>query len=165
MGSVNGFTHTWFGHDVSIYFFFFSSRRRHTRCSRDWSSDVCSSDLYQEKRMYEEAITELQTALNVTGRHDFSVASLGYTYGVLGKRGEARKLLNELMERAERRYVSPYSIAHIYIGLGERDQAFEWLRKGSESHDEWMGWLKVDPKLDSLRSDPRFADLARRVGL
>jgi tetratricopeptide (TPR) repeat protein len=148
------------------YFFYFAHRydqaiEQFNKTGDHWGLGWA----YEEKGMYEEAITELQTSLKVTGRHDFSVASLGYTYGVFGKKGEARKLLEELMKRAEQRYVSPYSTAYIYTSLGEMDRAYECLGEGYKSHDPWMIWLKVDPKLDSLRSDPRFTDLVRRVGL
>jgi len=66
---------------------------------------------------------------------------------------------------SKRRYVSPYFVALIYTGLGEEDQAFAWLQKAHEDRWGWLAYLKMDPRLDSLRADPRFADLARRIGL
>jgi len=97
-------------------------------------------------------------------RDDVSIASLGHAYATSGKKGEAQKLLDELKTRSKQRYVSPYLIAFPYIGLGDREQALAWLEKGYESHDQWMIWLRSDPKLDSLRSDSRFTELLRRVG-
>ena len=64
-----------------------------------------------------------------------------------------------------RRYVSPYFMALIHAGLGEKSAAFKWLDKAYEERNEWLVWLKVDPKLDGLRDDARFADLLHRVGL
>jgi tetratricopeptide (TPR) repeat protein len=120
---------------------------------------------YQEKKMYEEAIAELQKARRQRTGEDLVIASLGYAYAASGKKGEAQKLLDELQEQSRQRYVSPYLIAYLSLALGKRDEALAWLEKGYESHDQWMMWLKSDPKLDNLRSDPRFADLMRRVGL
>jgi hypothetical protein len=115
--------------------------------------------------MYDEAIAEYQAQSRLTQPDDVAIASLGHTYGVVGIPVEARKLLDELEERSKRRFVSPYLMAYPCLGLGDRDQALAWLEKAYESRDQWMVWLKSDPKLDSLRTDPRFADLLRRVGL
>jgi hypothetical protein len=114
--------------------------------------------------MYDEAIVALEGQPRATQVDDAVIASLGLTYGVTGRKADAQKLLDELKERSRRRIVSPYLISYPCIGLGDRDQAFTWLEKAYESRDQWMGWLKSDPKLDSLRPDPRFADLMRRVG-
>jgi len=66
---------------------------------------------------------------------------------------------------AERRYISPYSIAVIYLGLGDKEQAFAWLNRAYQERDNWLNYLKVEPRLDPLRSDTRFANLLRRVRL
>jgi hypothetical protein len=73
--------------------------------------------------------------------------------------------LNELQEISKQRYVSSASIAMTYAALGDKDQAFAWLEKADKAHDALLARLKVDPRFDILRSDPRFADLARRMGL
>ena len=86
-------------------------------------------------------------------------------YAVSGRRIEALKVLDELNELSKRRYVSSYRVAAIHLGLGEKEQAFEWLERAYEEHDAWLVWLKVDPVLDDLHADPRFTDLVRRVGL
>ena len=75
------------------------------------------------------------------------------------------KVLDELRELSKRRYVSSYRVAAIHLGLGETERAFEWLERAVEEHDAWLVWLKVDPVLDDLRPDPRFADLVERIGL
>ena len=93
------------------------------------------------------------------------VASLSHAYAVAGKRGEAVKLLAELQEQSKREYVSPYGMAIGYIGLREKGQAFEWLEKAFAERAGWLVLLKVEPRFDSLRADPRFADLVQRIGL
>lgn len=75
------------------------------------------------------------------------------------------KLLTELKSPSKRNYVFPSSVALIYAGLGEKDRALEWLEKGYREHDAGLVYLKIEPGFDPLRSDPRFKDLVRRVGL
>ncbi|HZO07049.1 MAG TPA: hypothetical protein VFB52_11740, partial [Solirubrobacterales bacterium] len=82
-----------------------------------------------------------------------------------GRRGEALRIINELEGQAARRQVSPVYIAKIYAGLGDKDRAFEWLRRGYAERSDHLVSLRVDPAYDSLRSDPRFVDLLRSVGL
>ncbi|MGD1146850.1 MAG: hypothetical protein ABR961_02725 [Thermoanaerobaculaceae bacterium] len=93
------------------------------------------------------------------------MTALGYAYGLAGKKGEARALLDDLLALAKHRYVSSYYVAGVFIGLGDRDGAFEWLGRACDERASLLGALKVDPGFDSLRSDPRFAALLSRVGL
>jgi len=88
---------------------------------------------------------------------------LGNTYARAGKRAEAQQMILKLKEGIQRGKKGTYEIALIYAGLGEKDQAFEWLEEAYEAHDTGMCFLKVDPPLDPLRSDPRFQDLLRRM--
>jgi hypothetical protein len=74
-------------------------------------------------------------------------------------------LIEELKQLSKKQYVSPYDIATIYAGLGEKDRALEWLQKAYQDRDGWLTQLKVDPIFDALRSDQRFQDLMRQVGL
>jgi hypothetical protein len=74
-------------------------------------------------------------------------------------------LIDELKQLSSQGYVGPTSLALIYAGLGDKDQAFAWLDKGYQWHSFQMQWLGVEPRWDNLRSDPRFADLLRRLGL
>ena len=94
-----------------------------------------------------------------------AVADLGQVYARTGNRSEAQKALAELQEQSKQRYISPAVIALIYAALGDKDQAFAWLEKSVEEHDLTTARLKVDQRFDPLRSDPRFAELVRRVGL
>ncbi|MBA2731692.1 MAG: protein kinase [Acidobacteria bacterium] len=120
---------------------------------------------YVEKGMYEEAITEINKAITLSESSTRMTATLGYAYAVAGKRDEAQKVIVELQEQSKRRYVPPYFIAVVYSGLGEKEQAFEWLEKAYQERHPYLTLLKVEPVFDKLRSDPRFADLIRRVGL
>ena len=119
---------------------------------------------YTQKSMFSEAIAEFLKVIAILGRDPGALAALGYTYGVAGDKTEAEKLLDELKEQSQRRYVAPYRVALICIGLGEKDQAFEWLEKGCEEHDLGLACLKVEAMADSLRSDPRYDELLGRVG-
>jgi tetratricopeptide (TPR) repeat protein len=92
-------------------------------------------------------------------------SDLGHAYAVAGKRQEAIKILDELKELSSQRYIRPYGFAVLYAGLGENEQAFEWLNKALEDRDPFVSNLAVEPRLNPLRSNPRFNDLLRRVGL
>ncbi|MGH9941886.1 MAG: protein kinase domain-containing protein [Pyrinomonadaceae bacterium] len=120
---------------------------------------------YEQERMYEEAISATQQAVALSSGYTLFKASLGHIYGMAGQRGEAQRLLNELRERSNREYVSPVAVALIHTGLGDRDQAFAWLEKAYQEHDTILVYYLRDPQLEGLQSDPRFADLLRRVGL
>jgi TolB-like protein/DNA-binding winged helix-turn-helix (wHTH) protein/Flp pilus assembly protein TadD len=119
---------------------------------------------YVQKEMYEEAIAELQEAVALGGVDGPSTytAMLAYAYAVSGRKTEARKILNELKQQMKQRHVSPFNIAEIHTGLGEKDRAFEWLEKAYEERDEDLIWFR-DPILDPLRDDPRFHSLLRRM--
>jgi TolB-like protein/DNA-binding winged helix-turn-helix (wHTH) protein/Tfp pilus assembly protein PilF len=116
---------------------------------------------YVQMGRYTEAIAAFQKA-----RHDggsLVAAQLGHAFAVSGRRGEAVRTLKELKESSKQKYVPPFDIALIYIGLGEKDHAFEWLHKSDAERSRDMAFLEVDPVFDPLRSDPRFTDLLRRV--
>jgi len=119
---------------------------------------------YEQKAMYAEAVAELSKAADLSNGSAQMKATLAHAYA-MAKNPEARKILLELEEAAEQRYVSPYDIATIYAALGEKDQAFAWLEKAYEERSGWLAYLQVNPILDNLRPDPRFASLVRRIGL
>jgi TolB-like protein/DNA-binding winged helix-turn-helix (wHTH) protein/Tfp pilus assembly protein PilF len=120
---------------------------------------------YEQKSMTEKAIDELKKAVSLSGGSSLYVSSLAHAYAIAGRRSEAEMLLRQLNERAQNTYVPSFHIAIIYAGLGQKHQALVWLEKGYQERSTWMVWLRVDPRLDVLRSDPRFQDLLRRVGL
>ena len=119
---------------------------------------------YEMKGSLEEALAEYQKARQLTDDPRM-LAMLGHGLAVSGKRDEALRTLDQLKEMAKERYVQAYSLTIVYVGLGEKDQALQWLERDYQDRAVDMLSLKVDPLLDSLRSDPRFADLVRRVGL
>ena len=120
---------------------------------------------YVYKGMYEEAIAEYQRMTELSGSSaDKPIMLLAHAYAASGRRDQARDILDRLKEQSQRGYVSPYAIAEIHAALGEKDQAFEWLEKAYEVRSSDMRFLKVGMYMDSLRLDPRFADLLRRVG-
>jgi TolB-like protein/DNA-binding winged helix-turn-helix (wHTH) protein len=121
---------------------------------------------YEQKGMYNEAIAEFKKAIPLTAGSESSLskAGLGHVYGLSGKKNEARTLLDELKQISAQEFLPATSVALIYAGLGEKDQAFVWLDKGFEQRAFQLQWIKLDPRWDSLRSDPRFQDLTRRMG-
>jgi len=123
---------------------------------------------YEQKGMYEEAITASGTALLGVGQSREKVTKitteLRRVYKASGPRGYWQKRLDFAKEESKQRPMS-LEIAHLHTRLGENEQAFAWLDKAYEEHDMWLSTLKADPKWDSLRSDPRFQDLLRRVGI
>jgi tetratricopeptide (TPR) repeat protein len=91
------------------------------------------------------------------------IACLGEAYAAAGDWENAQKILRELQELSQQRYVTPYGVGRIYAALGENDQALHWLETAYRGRDAWMIFMKIDPRFDDLRSDPRFQDLMRRV--
>jgi tetratricopeptide (TPR) repeat protein len=122
---------------------------------------------YEQKGMYSEAIAGFKKAIPLMTGSEWALTRGGLThlYAITGKHSEALAMLDELRQLSTREYVPAPSMAIAYAGLGEQDQAFAWLEKGYEEHAFQMQWLTVEPRWDSLRSDPRFKDLVRRIGL
>ncbi len=120
---------------------------------------------YALNKQFEQAIAASQKAVDVSQRAPGALGMLGMVYALAGQKDEANKILNELLELNKRRYVTPAALANLYIGLDNKDQAFFWLEKAFQERSNYLAYLKVFPILDPLRSDPRFADLVRRVGL
>ncbi|MGH9956312.1 MAG: tetratricopeptide repeat protein, partial [Pyrinomonadaceae bacterium] len=98
---------------------------------------------YEQKGMYREAISDFQKAVKLSGS-PLILALLGHAYAVSGQKAEAQRVLDELRNLQERRFVSPYTVAAIYAGLGEKDQSFKWLERAYEERDIWLMNLKVD---------------------
>ena len=119
---------------------------------------------YEQKQMYDDAIAEYTTAIELSGGSLEARASLAHSYARAGRRDRALRILEELSEQSPRRYVSPYDLAIINLGLGEREKAIVWLEQACDEHAGWMVYLTLDPRLDSVRPDPRFKEFLRRVG-
>lgn len=125
---------------------------------------VALGESYLQKGMYGEAIVEVNKALGLDG-DTRTIAILGYAYALAGKHDEARKLLSQLEELSKRKYVPTFFIAIIYVGLGEKDRAFEWLDKAYQERNANLVNLNVQPIFDPIRLEPRFGNLLRKVGL
>ncbi len=120
---------------------------------------------YLQKGMYAEAIAALRQALNSLEQDPEIEGELGHALGVAGRRAEALAMLEGLRHLSATRYVSPYSVALVHAGLGDRDEALAWLDKAYAERSDYMPYLRLEPMLDGLRSDHRFAALVGRVGL
>ncbi len=121
---------------------------------------------YVTKGMYQRAIAELQKALILNARDSFILGALAHAYARAGQREEALKLVGELKRiETDRGSIPTFSFIWAYAGLQDKNQAFAWLERSYQERRDRMVWLNVDPLLDPLRSDPRFHDLVRRVGL
>jgi TolB-like protein/DNA-binding winged helix-turn-helix (wHTH) protein/Tfp pilus assembly protein PilF len=120
---------------------------------------------YAANKQFDEAIAAAKKAVDVSERTPGALGMLGLVYGLAGRKAEATKILNELLELNKSRYVTPAAFVNVYIGLGDKEQAFVWLEKAYQERSNYVAFLKVFPLLDPLRSEPRFADLVKRVGL
>jgi serine/threonine protein kinase/tetratricopeptide (TPR) repeat protein len=120
---------------------------------------------YAQKSRYDQAITEFQKAVAGSGGSPLIRAELAHTRAIAGKKDEAEKILVELKQLSTERYISPYHIAIVYSGLGNRDETLSSLERAFEDRADYLVFLKVDPRFDWLHTDPRFASLLDRVGL
>lgn len=115
--------------------------------------------------MHTEAVRELNTAATLSGDNPLYAAQVGVALAGAGRNREAVQIAQQLEANRQKRYVSPYGIARIYAALHQDDATFQWLQASYNDHAVWMGYLAVDPVFDRYRSDRRFQDLLRRVGL
>jgi len=129
-----------------------------------WFPHLFASGAYIEKGMYAEAVAEARIATELSPHQTISAALEGYALAKMGKRDEARAVLDRLLALGQQRFVPPYHIALLYNALGEREQTFIWLERALEAGDAKLTFLKVEPKWNNLRDDEKFQDLMRRVG-
>jgi tetratricopeptide (TPR) repeat protein len=118
---------------------------------------------YEQQGMYRQAVTAFEKAVACSGRSALYLASLAHACALAGQEKEARKLLQELKDVSNTRYVPPFFIALAYSGLGNQSQALAWLDRAYRGRDHHLSWLKVNPRLQPLHSDSRFRDLVRRM--
>jgi len=132
-----------------------------------YMAHYCLSDAYWRKRMYSQSIEEFKVASQLSGdRNDSELASAmdqGFRSG--GWEGAYRKGIEVSLAQRKTGDSSAYTIATMYAELGEKDQAFQWLTTAFQERDQGLMGLKTDPSFDPIRSDPRFAELVRKVGL
>lgn len=129
-----------------------------------WYSRVILARAYASVDRFDEAIAEAQAARAIEDETEVA-GVLGWALTRAGRRDEALQVVDGLIERSRREYVSPYFIAMIYAGLGDNDRAFEWLDKTVAERSYFPAWVQAGADLEQLRGDPRFAEMARKVGL
>jgi len=121
---------------------------------------------YIKKEAFNEAALQMKKALELSESSDqLPTLRLILSYILKGKIDELSKVIDDLDKGLRKDYFSPYNIAMIYASMGQKEQVFKWLERAYEEHDCWIIVLKVDPRFDNLRSDPRFAALVKKIGL
>jgi TolB-like protein/Tfp pilus assembly protein PilF len=120
---------------------------------------------YEQLDMTDEAVTEFRNARTCSSGHPATIAALGHAYAIAGNQGGVSEALDELEHLSKRRYVSPYWRSLVYAGIGRDDLALESLEKACDDRDVWLVWLKVEPRLDPLRSHTRFHNLLFKLRL
>jgi TolB-like protein/DNA-binding winged helix-turn-helix (wHTH) protein/Tfp pilus assembly protein PilF len=118
---------------------------------------------YEEKRAFDLAIPELQKAVELSHGTPLMVSALAHAYARGGRKEEAEKLLAQLERDAKTKYVSPYYFAIVYLGLGNNEQAMNWLDKAFADRSNGLVFMRVEPELDPVRSNPRFLALQQRL--
>jgi tetratricopeptide (TPR) repeat protein len=158
LGSVLVFTHPW---DKAI-----EQLRYAIDLDPNYWFDYCFlGRAYEQKGRLPKAIETNKRGLALEGNTALW-AGLGHAYAVSGKKSDTQKILDQLKELSTQRYVAPYNVAVIYAGLGEKDEAFRWLQRAYDERSYILAvYLNTDSRLDSPRSDPRFDELRRRIGL
>jgi|HubBroStandDraft_6_1064221.scaffolds.fasta_scaffold33804_2 serine/threonine protein kinase/Flp pilus assembly protein TadD len=159
VGSVSVFTRQW---DLAI-------KQLQSAKELDnsyWFNSCYLGRAYEQKGRLPEAIAEFQHALTLEKENTEIWSGLGHAYALSGKKAEAQKVLDHLKEWSATNYVSPYAIAVIYAGLGDKDKAFAYLDTAYTDRSYFVAnYLTTDARLDVLRVDPRFDALRRKVGL
>jgi serine/threonine-protein kinase len=120
---------------------------------------------YLQQGKYAEALAAAQQMLDRWGRDPRTLWDRGYALAVAGNRDQARQVLTELHEHGQHTYVKPLAFAWISLGLDEKEQAFAWLEQAYAERDPYLTLLNADPVYDSLRADPRFTALSKKIGL
>jgi pentatricopeptide repeat protein len=122
------------------------------------------AEAYEEKGDFVSAVATIENA-PITLNDPVTLSVAAHAYAKAGDRHKALEILRELERRSSKEYEPAFHIAPIYVGLGDIERSVEWLNKACDERSLWLVWLGVDPKFDSLRSDPRFQDILRRIGL
>jgi tetratricopeptide (TPR) repeat protein len=120
---------------------------------------------YVQAGLHNEAMNELKRAVSLSGGNPLYTAQLGVALAAAGRTQEALRIAHGLEADSRKRYVSPYGLAQIYAALHRDRDTFKWLQAAYDDHSVWIGYLAVDPIFDRYRSDARFQELLRRVGL
>lgn len=130
-----------------------------------WIAHLVLGWLDSNAGRYAAAVEDFGKADRLSGGSQQAVSMLGFALARAGRAAEARALLDDLLQRAQKAYLPPTSIATVYCGLGENARALDWLERGYAAHDVRMTFLQVDRRWDGLRPDPRFAAIVRKMRL
>ena len=130
--------------------------------SYEWAHLILGQ-AYEQKGQYDLALDELRRAVEISHSSPLMVSALAHAYALSGNRTESLKLLAELDALSKKQYVSPFYVAIVYLGLGKNEMAMNWLQKAYADRSNGLVFLKVEPELDALRSDPAFISLLRKL--
>src|SRR5258708_3906623 len=130
--------------------------------SYEWAH-LTLGQAYEQKGQYDLALEELHRAVAISHSSPLMVSALAHAYALSGDHSEARKLLAQLDSLSKKQYVSPFYVAIVYLGLGKNEVAMNWLQKAYEDRSNGLVFLKVEPELDPLRTNPRFTALQSRL--
>jgi TolB-like protein/Tfp pilus assembly protein PilF len=130
-----------------------------------WAAHQTLGIVLVRQGRYAEALAEAQKSIQFSNRSNAALALLGHVYGKLGRRSEADAVIKELETRIAAKQADGRDLAVLYAGLDDKDKAFEWLQKAFENRSVFLVFLKLEPLMEPLRSDPRWSDLERRVGI
>jgi tetratricopeptide (TPR) repeat protein len=128
-----------------------------------WLPHLFISRIHSKKGNWDAAIAELTIARDLSNGNAEAIANLGYAQAKAGRTAEARKTIDELEARAAQRYVPSYALAAVYHGIGDREKTLDLLERAFAQKDSLMVFLKVEPKWDDLRSEPRFIELMKKM--
>jgi len=148
----------------------YSAAIEHNRDSVELDPNFAAAHLllgqdYVQAGLHSEAVDELKKAARLSGDSPLYTAQVAVALAVAGRNREALRIAHQLETDSAMRYVSPYGLAQIYAALHRDHDTFKWLQAAYDDHAVWIGYLAVDPVFDRYRSDERFHDLLRRVGL
>jgi serine/threonine protein kinase/tetratricopeptide (TPR) repeat protein len=122
--------------------------------------------VYLEKSMYEEALFELKREVDISGGSDPTAELwIGIAHARMEKVDDANEILENILKRTAQSYICPYFVSLLYFGLKENKEGFNWLNRAYEENDSWLNFMKVDPGLEGVRSDPRFRALIEKMNL
>jgi tetratricopeptide (TPR) repeat protein len=133
-----------------------------------WEMVILGWD-YEQAGLSENAVAQFKKAVEADSKdspmHTFLIAGLGQAYALAGRKADAHRVLDDLLEKARKNYVSPFDIALIYTALGEKETALEWLGKAEAERSTFLVYSKWEPRLDPLRADARFQQMLKEMGL
>ena len=130
-----------------------------------WITHLTLGKVYLQQRKYPEAISEFTKAKELSHGNSEAIGSIGYVNALMGDKAKAQAVLEELKTLSNQHYIPPVNIALVYNGLGDRDEALSLLERACDERDVRLTLLKVDPRWNSLRGNPRFVAILKRIGL